>query len=127
MTTSLIGVMFPLLNLAIVAVIVVTVVLGVSNWHKKTLSPRLTVEATVVAKRSDTQFHHQHHGGVEPASTFHTTNNTTTYSVIFQVESGDRMKFTVSGAQYEQLAEGDEGRLMFQGPRYLDFTQVKTF
>ncbi|MEF2691806.1 MAG: DUF2500 domain-containing protein, partial [Eubacteriales bacterium] len=51
---------------------------------------------------------------------FHTTSSTT-YYVTFQVESGDRMEFHVSGLEYGMLAEGDTGRLTFQGTRYLSF------
>ena len=46
----------------------------------------------------------------------------TRYYVTFQVESGDRMEFSVSGREYGLLVEGDTGRLTFQGTRYLGFT-----
>ena len=45
----------------------------------------------------------------------------TTYYVTFQVESGDRIELRLSGTEYGQLAEGDTGRLSFQGTRYLGF------
>ena len=45
----------------------------------------------------------------------------TTYYVTFQVESGDRMELRLSGTEYGQLAEGDTGKLSFQGTRYLGF------
>lgn len=113
---------FPLIFLVVIGVIVVTVVKGVSQWHTNNQSPRLTVGATVVSKRADTKVHHHDHGGVEPAGSFHTTTSTTYYAT-FQVESGDRMEFTVSGPEYGQLAEGDEGKLTFQGTRFLDFVR----
>ncbi|NMA03148.1 MAG: DUF2500 domain-containing protein, partial [Clostridiales bacterium] len=43
------------------------------------------------------------------------------YYVTFQVESGDRMEFRVSGKEYGLLAEGDVGKLTFQGTRYHEF------
>lgn len=43
------------------------------------------------------------------------------YYVTFQFESGDRMEFQVYGSEYGMLAEGDEGKLTFQGTRYLSF------
>ena len=43
------------------------------------------------------------------------------YYVTFQMESGDRMEFQVSGIEYGMLAEGDTGELTFQGTRYLAF------
>lgn len=41
--------------------------------------------------------------------------------MTFQVESGDRMEFVVSGTEYGVLVEGDQGQLTFQGTRYLSF------
>ena len=48
----------------------------------------------------------------------------TTYYVTFQVESGDRMEFHVSGQEYGLLAEGDRGKVTFQGTRYLGFARI---
>lgn len=46
-----------------------------------------------------------------------------TYYVTFQVESGDRMEMSVSGSEYGTLAEGDKGKLTFQGTRFLTFNR----
>ena len=48
-------------------------------------------------------------------------STSTSYYVTFQVESGDRMELSVRGKEYGLLAEGDYGRLTFQGTRYLGF------
>ena len=53
---------------------------------------------------------------------YHTTSSTS-YYVTFQVDSGDRMEFKVSGSEYGVLAEGDFGKLSFQGSRYLNFVR----
>ena len=50
-------------------------------------------------------------------------HSSTSYYVTFQVESGDRMELRVSGREYGLLAEGDRGRLTFQGTRYLSFVR----
>lgn len=89
---------------------------GIGEWNKNNHSPRLTVEATVVAKRSQVSHHHHDHGN----GAIHTTH-TNTYYVTFQVESGDRMELHVSGSEYGMLVEGDYGKLTFQGTRYLGF------
>ena len=47
----------------------------------------------------------------------------TWYYATFEAESGDRMAFAVSGREYGLLAEGDKGRLTFQGTRFLGFEQ----
>ena len=49
----------------------------------------------------------------------------TSYYVTFQVESGDRMEFAVTGAEYGLLIEGDQGALTFQGTRYLGFQRSR--
>ncbi len=104
--------------------IITTAVRGVSQWSRNNASPRLTVEAAVVGKRIDVT-HHQHAnaGDQTGAHGYHTTSSTS-YYVTFQVESGDRMEFSVSGAEYGMLIEGDRGRLSFQGTRYLGFERI---
>lgn len=44
--------------------------------------------------------------------------------MTFQVESGDRMELQVKGTDYGMLAEGDRGKLHFQGTRYLGFERA---
>ena len=101
----------------VIAVFVVVFVKGISQWNKNNHSPRLTVDATVVAKRTDIR----HSSGTH----HHTTgmHTSTYYYVTFQVESGDRMEFHVSGEEYGLLVEGDYGDLTFQGTRYLGFVR----
>nr|WP_325238028.1 DUF2500 domain-containing protein [uncultured Oscillibacter sp.] len=107
---------FPFLFITIFVIVIgtfiVTAVRGVGTWSKNNASPRLTVSAQVVTKR--TQVSHHHHQD----SMHHTS---TSYYATFQVESGDRMEFSVSGSEYGMLAEGDQGNLTFQGTRYLGF------
>lgn len=45
----------------------------------------------------------------------------TTYYVTFQVKSGERMEFVVSGTEYGQLAEGDISKLNFKGKKFIEF------
>ena len=105
----------------VIAVFVVVFVKGISQWNKNNHSPRLTVDATIVAKRTD--IHHSS-GSHNHTTGMHTSSHTsTTYYVTFQVKSGDRMEFHVSGEEYGLLAEGDFGDLSFQGTRYLGFVR----
>ncbi len=96
-------------------IIIFTVVKGVRVWNQNNNSPRLTVQAQCVSKR------------VSVSSQMHSSNSqmhhgsSTWYYATFQVESGDRMEFSVNGREYGMLAEGDVGRLTFQGTRYLSF------
>lgn len=85
---------------------------GIFEWGKNNNSPQLTVNATIVTKRTSV------YGGSGDSSA------STSYYVTFQVESGDRMEFHVKGSDYGMLAEGDTGRLSFQGTRYLGFERT---
>ena len=106
----------------------ITAVKGIRTWNKNNHSPRLTVEATVVSKRQNTNVHH-HNTGDNGAIHTSTSTTSTTYYVTFQVASGDRMELHMSGREYGMMAEGDFGELTFQGTRYLSFERrgSKTF
>ncbi len=113
-------ILFMIVFVIVIGMFIVTAVRGVSTWNKNNASPRLTVSARVVSRRTDVTHHHHHHGG-----TGHThMSSSTWYYATFQVESGDRMEFSVSGSEYGMLAEGDQGELTFQGTRYLSFERT---
>lgn len=111
-----IDMIFPIAFIAIIALILFTIGKAVAQWNANNHSPKLTVDATIVAKRTQTT--HYHDTATANASGMHTT---TTYYVTFEVESRDRMELHVSGQEYGMLAEGDTGKLTFQGTRYLGF------
>ena len=110
------GIMFFLMFSLVIGMLILTAIRGISQWNKNNHSPRLTVEATVVAKREEVT-PHQHNTGNH---TMHLSTSTW-YYVTFQVESGDRMELGVGGYEYGMLVEGDLGRLTFQGTRYISF------
>ena len=114
MAFDLFPVMFVIVFVIVIGMFIFTAVKGVGTWNKNNNSPRLTVPAVVTAKRTDVS---HHHGGAHGEH----LSSSTWYYATFQVESGDRMEFSVSGAEYGLLAEGDQGRLSFQGTRYLSF------
>ena len=116
-------IIFPIVFTLVLGMIIFTLVQGIMTWHKNNQSPRLTVEATVVAKRMNVEHHHHHNAGDATGAHGHHTLTGTYYYVTFQVESGDRMEFHVSGSEYGMLVEGDKGKLMFQGTRYLSFSR----
>mgnify|MGYP003292041604 FL=1 len=110
------NIMFTIVFILVIGTFVVMLVKGISEWNKNNHSPRLTVPATIIAKRTNVSRHR--HGGANSHHHYHTS---TTYYVTFQVESGDRMEFHISGQEYGLLIEGDHGNLSFQGTRYLGF------
>lgn len=110
------NIIFTIVFILVIGTFVVILVKGISEWNKNNHSPRLTVPATIIAKRTNVSRHR--HGGANSHHHYHTS---TTYYVTFQVESGDRMEFHISGQEYGLLIEGDHGNLSFQGTRYLGF------
>lgn len=110
---SIFPVLFMLVFLLVFGIIGYTLFRGIKQEHKNNHSPRLTVDAKVVSKR--TNFHRSSgdHG--------HMGHGHTTYYVTFEVKSGDRMELPVTGPEYGLLVEGDFGELTFQGTRYLGF------
>lgn len=109
--------MFFLVFFLVLAMFIVTAVKGISQWNKNNHSPRLTVEASVVGKRTHVS-RHRDDGEI------HSQRSSTSYYVTFQVESGDRMELQLRGEEYGLLAEGDRGKLSFQGTRYLGFERI---
>ena len=108
---------FALVFVLVIGVFIFTAVRGLMQWHSNNQSPRLTVAARLVSKRTHVSVHHHNHGA--NAGVHHSSS--TTYFATFEVESGDRMELKVSGQEFGMLAEGDQGLLTFQGTRYLSF------
>lgn len=98
-----------------------TFIRNIAEWNRNNKSPRLSVEAKIVDKRSQTTHHHHNHEGH-----YHTTGFTA-YYVTFEVRSGDRMELKVPRDEYGLLAKDDTGVLSFQGTRYLGFERKTTF
>ena len=114
-------IIFSLMFLLVFGVVLFGIIKAISQWNKNNHSPRLTVPATVVAKRTNVSHHHHNHG-VDHVG--HHTSTSTSYDVTFQVESGDRMELHMAGNQYGLLVEGDRGKLTFQGTRFLSFERT---
>ncbi|MFR6349033.1 MAG: DUF2500 domain-containing protein [Enterocloster aldenensis] len=113
-------VIFSLMSVIVIGMFIVVAVKGIGQWNKNNQSPRLTVPASVTAKRTNVSRHqHANAGDVTGAHGFHSTS-TTSYYVTFQVESGDRMELSVTGGNMGCFQRAT-GRLSFQGTRYLGF------
>ena len=117
---NMFNIMFTLVFLLVIGVFVSVAIRGISEWNKNNNSPRLTVDATVVAKRTNVSHSHHHHGTDHMMH----SSSSTTYYVTFQVPSGDRMELRMAGHQYGLIVEGDRGKLTFQGTRFLDFERT---
>lgn len=118
---AMFNILFPFVFLLVVSISVVIIINHLRQWNRNNHSPRLDVEATVVSRRADVNIHQTGNAGDISGAHGFTTTSSTDYYVTFQVKSGDRMEFRVSGQEYGQLLEGDRGTLTFQGTRYLGF------
>ena len=116
---NLFPILFVVVFVIVLGTIIFTIVKNISQWNKNNHSPKLSTEATVVTKRENVS--HRHHTN---ANNTMTSSSSTTYYVTFQVPSGDRMEFHVSGYEYGMLVEGDRGTLTFQGTRYISFDRL---
>lgn len=118
---SIFPVLFGLFFVIITGVFIFFFFCGIKTWSHNNRSPRLSVPARVAAKRTNVSHHHHHHAGAGNGVHMSTS---TSYYATFEVESGDRMEFHLSGQEYGLLAEGDTGVLSFQGTRYLSFDRT---
>jgi hypothetical protein len=114
------GTIIPLVFIVILGIIVFRAVAGIAQWSRNNAQPVLSVDARLVSKR--TEVSHRHGGGVNN----HSVHSSTRYYATFQVESGHRMEFAVDGSEYGMLAEGDFGKLSFQGTRYLGYERERS-
>ena len=112
--------------IAVVAVLLVgAVARGVYVWMRNNRAPQENVNARVVAKRMKVSGH----GGsmltnrVSAMNTFHSSTYTN-YFVTFELENGSRLELGMKDPEYGMLAEGDQGRLSYQGTRYLGFERA---
>lgn len=109
---AMFSIIFPLICSLVGFFIVYTIVRSIREQNQNNHSPRLEVEAGVVAKRQSTSVSHMNNAA---------PMTDTSYFVTFEVRSGDRMEFRLPGREYGLIAEGDFGILTFQGTRYISF------
>ena len=115
---------FSLMFIAVFLLFLITVIKGIREWNRNNHAPRLTVDAVVTAKRADVTHHRTANAGDITGAHGYMHHTSTAYYTTFQVESGDRMELAVSGSEYGMLAEGDTGKLTFQGTRFLGFERI---
>ncbi len=117
---NIMSVIFPIMFLLVFGIIIVTIIKGIGQWNKNNHEPVLSIICKVVGKRTNITRHaNNHNNNIHMSS-----HNSTTYYVTFEVESGDRLEFSVTGNEYGMLVEGDLGKLVFQGTRYHSFDRA---
>lgn len=112
---NIMQIIVPIMFLLVFGIIIFSVIKGIAQWSNDNKQPVLSVKAKIVSKRSHTSNRASMHGE------HHHHSSSTFYYVTFEVESGYRMELKVIGREYGLLAEGDVGKLVFQGSRYKSF------
>jgi hypothetical protein len=116
---TIVPIIITIVFVSVFGLIIFTIIKGISTWNKNNAQPKLTVLAKLVSKRADMSTH-MHNDN----DNFSHSNTSTTYFVTFEVASGDRLEFDVTGNEYGLLIEQDKGDLTFQGTRYLGFKRI---
>lgn len=75
------------------------------QWQSNNQAERLEKPARLVTKRQHAWGDHSH----------------TDYYITVEFEDKSRLELKVKGQVYGQLAEGDQGLLIYQGTRFIDF------
>lgn len=103
----------------VIGAFIFIIIAGVKQYLKNEASPILTVDAKIVTKRVDVR-----HSSSTNDNMHTTSSSSTSYYITFQVESNDRIEFSISSKEYGLLAENDIGKLTFQGTRFLGFQRI---
>ena len=116
--TDLIPIFFYVMFAVAIVIIAVTGVKGFRQRRANDAAPVQEMAATVSGKRAPGS------SALRPKAAEASGQGCatrTTYYAAFQTGDGNRMEFQVSQADYNRLAEGEQGTLTFQGTRYLGF------
>ena len=110
------SIMFFIVFALIVGTIIINAIKGISEWSNNNKQPILDINCKVVSKRISVSHTNSH--------TDTSASSNTSYYVTFEFESKDRTEFCVNGKEYGMIAEGDYGKLKFQGTRFLEFNRI---
>lgn len=102
--------------------IIVRSIQGVKQWKRNNASPVLTVDATMLTKRTNVH-HYAYNAGTDSIDY---ALSSTIYYATFEVESGERLEFKIHNTEYGMLIENDIGKLTFEGTRYLGFERNRS-
>lgn len=108
-------IMFPLVFMLVCGVFVYVFVRMIKDKKRNDNSPRLTVEARVIDKRTASRRHS------------HSDHHSYGYScyVTFEFDGGERAELYVPSNEYGLLVVGDVGSLTLQGTRFIGFERKR--
>lgn len=108
--------LFDIVFLLMFGVFLFTNIKEIHECNKNNNSPKLTIDAKVVAKRSKVTNIHREGNGLIVFNKL-----TSIYYVTFQIESNDKIEMLVNLKDYKIINEGDCGKLTLQGTKYISF------
>jgi hypothetical protein len=88
---------------------------GISTYIKNENSPVISTKAQLIKKKRDMYTNTDANGIMS-------TNET--LILVFELDTGSELRFTVGGRIFRSIPEYEWGRLTFQGTRFLKFESV---
>ena len=93
----------------------IVVFMSISRYNKNENSPIISTKAKLIKKNRDINTNTDANGVM-------TTNET--LLLVFELDTGSELRFTVGGRIFRSIPEYEWGRLTFQGTRFLKFESV---
>lgn len=110
---------FILITVVILGMIVYLTLKGMQEKKANDAAPIVTVDAKVKAKRI--AVHHSAHQQSMNGVPLMAKSHHTTYYATFALEGDQRLELQVSEGQFQQLTEGERGKLTYQRKRFHRF------
>lgn len=110
---------FILITIVILGMIVYLTLKGMQEKKANDAAPIVTVDAKVKAKRI--AVHHSAHQQSMNGVPLMAKSHHTTYYATFALEGDRRLELQVSQGQFQQLTEGEQGKLTYQRKRFHRF------
>lgn len=85
------------------------------GWLKNHIGSKVTTVARLIDKHENSAPIHQ--GGISSQSM------TVSFSFIFETEDNERMEFKVNSSMYAAHEIGEQGKIIVQGNRLIDFVR----
>lgn len=112
----------PILFVIVFAIVIVKMLMSGARYVRNASSPRESVYARVVAKRTEVRSTTSHHsngnGGVHPVS-----SSRTHYYITLEFDNGERKEYLDVKHLYGLVAEGDTGYAAVQGEWIVAFVR----
>ncbi len=103
---------FPILFIFVFASIFLTLLKVLKQWNINNKQPKISVSAKLITKTTKV---------IQQKRNNYIIPSPTSYSLTFEVESGECIELHVDGITYGKFIENEIGILTFQGNRFINF------